>query len=40
MRDAQGRPVLKRTEIIDSDEYEAEFADGRVKMRPLGKKSL
>lgn len=34
MRDGQGRPVLQKSKILKNEEYEAEFADGRIKMRP------
>ncbi len=38
IRDAQNRPVLKKSEINEAQDYEAEFADGRMKMRPFDDK--
>lgn len=38
MRDAQNRPVLKKADVAAMREYEAEFADGRVKMRRFDEK--
>jgi hypothetical protein len=39
MRDAQNRPVMKKADVQKTRDYEAEFADGRVKMRQIDEKS-
>ncbi len=36
IRDAEGKPVIRRAAIRDGDRLEAEFADGRVRIRSEG----
>lgn len=35
VRDEQNRPVLRRSEVDTEQNYVTEFADGKVKMRPM-----